>query len=158
MVGLAVFVLLQLVPYGRDHGTPIVEEVDPLAWPTADAEDAFIGACADCHSNDTEWPWYSNVAPVSWMVQHDVDEGRGAWNVSEGDAVDEAEDAIELIESGDMPPFPYPLAHPDAELSDEEKAALIAALEQLDEGSDDRGSGNDEDDEEEDRGSNSGPG
>jgi len=92
------------------------------------------------------------------MVQRDVDRGRDAWNVSEGEAEDEADDAIELIESDAMPPFPYPLAHPDARLDDEERAALIAALQQLDEGDggDDDSSGPD-DGGDDDR-SSSGPG
>lgn len=171
ILGLATFVILQVVPYGRDHGAPDVE-LDPVAWATPEAEQAFTNACGDCHSYDTEWPWYSNVAPMSWLVQRDVDEGRDAWNVSTGDGADEAEDAIELIESGDMPPSQYLPLHPDARLSDEEQAALVAALEQLDEGEDNSGSGNADDraddaaDEAEDRaddaedrsGSNSGPG
>jgi hypothetical protein len=133
ILALASFVIVQLIPYGRDHGAPDVE-LDPVSWATPEAEQAFTNACADCHSYDTEWPWYSNVAPISWLVQRDVDEGRDAWNVSTGDAADEADDAVELIESGDMPPSQYLPMHPDARLSDEEQAALIAALEQMDEG------------------------
>jgi hypothetical protein len=123
------------VPYGRDHGSPDAQ-IDPVQWATPEAAAAFDTACADCHSYDTEWPWYSNVAPMSWLVQRDVDEGREAWNVDDGDASEEAEDAIEMIESGSMPPSQYLLIHRDADLSDDEKAALIAALEQLEAGED----------------------
>ena len=55
----------------------------------------------DCHSDETQWPGYSNVAPVSWLVQHDVEDGRGALNVSSGKA--EVEEMIETIREGEMP-------------------------------------------------------
>lgn len=128
--GLVLFLAIQLVPYGRDHAEP--PEPDPPAWPTPAAAQAFQDACADCHSYDTRWPWYSWVAPASWLVQRDVDRGRDEWNVSLGEAADEADDAIETIEEGSMPPSQYELAHPDARLSDEERAALVSALRQLD--------------------------
>ena len=72
--GLVVaFALIQLVPYGRDHTNPPVTS-EAHVGQSADAELAKR-ACFDCHSNETVWPWYSNVAPVSWLVQRDVDEG-----------------------------------------------------------------------------------
>jgi mono/diheme cytochrome c family protein len=137
IAGLVVFVAIQLVPYGRDHDNP-EPDVDPVAWPTTEAANAFAAACADCHTNRTDWPWYSNVAPFSWFVTRDVEQGRDAWNVSMGDGPDEADDAIELIESGGMPPSQYLPLHPDARLSEEEKAELIAALRQLEDGEDER--------------------
>ena len=69
------------------------------------------GACMDCHSNETEWPWYSNVAPVSWLVQNDVDEGRRRLNLSTGGA--DFDEMIETIEEGSMPPWQYKPAHPE---------------------------------------------
>ena len=80
IVRLAVFALgglsvaLQLVPYGRDHTNPPVTRDAP--WTRTEARRIAVGACYDCHSNETRWPWYSNVAPLSWLVQDDVDEGR----------------------------------------------------------------------------------
>ncbi|MCJ7766385.1 MAG: heme-binding domain-containing protein, partial [Thiovulaceae bacterium] len=81
---LAAFVLalllIQIVPYGREHANaPVVAEPQ---WDTPETRALFFRACADCHSNETKWPWYSNVAPVSWMVQYDVNEGREKFNVS----------------------------------------------------------------------------
>jgi hypothetical protein len=84
------------------------------------------GACMDCHSNETEWPWYSNVAPVSWLVQNDVDEGRGRLNLSTGDA--DRDEMIETINEGSMPPWQYKPTHPDARLSDQERQDLIRGL------------------------------
>ena len=83
------------------------------------------GACMDCHSNETEWPWYSNVAPVSWLVQNDVDEGRRRLNLSTGDV--ELDEMIETINEGSMPPWQYKPTHPEARLSDQERQELIRA-------------------------------
>ena len=78
-------------------------------------------------SNLTKWPWYSNVAPISWLVQHDVNEGRGKFNLSTGEA--EVEEMIESIRSGSMPPWQYKPLHAAARLSDQEKQDLIRGLE-----------------------------
>ena len=124
--GLALAV--QLVPYGRDHGAPA--GASP-ALPDAAAQTLFDGACADCHSNDTAWPWYSNVAPMSWLVQRDVDEGREEWNIADP-GVDWDDGAEETLE-GEMPPRQYTLLHSAGRLSDAEKQALAAALESMEE-------------------------
>src|SRR6056297_3230811 len=77
----AVFLVIQLIPYGRSHtNPPIVLEPD---WDSPRTRELAERACFDCHSNETEWPWYSNIAPVSWLVQHDVDEGRHELNFSD---------------------------------------------------------------------------
>ena len=84
------------------------------------------GVCMDCHSNETKWPWYSNVAPISWLVQSDVDEGRSELNLSTDAA--EVEEMIETIREGSMPPLQYKPTHPRARLSDKEKQDLIRGL------------------------------
>ncbi len=126
--GLAALLLLaQLVPYGRAHTNPAVR-AEPT-WDSPKTRELFGRACADCHSNQTEWPWYSHVAPVSWLVQHDVEEGRGKLNVSEWDRPqDEAGEAAEAMQEGEMPMPIYTWMHGHARLTDAERAALIAGL------------------------------
>jgi hypothetical protein len=80
----------------------------------------------DCHSNQTQWPWYSNVAPISWLVQSDVDAGRSELNLSTGEP--EVEEMIETIREGSMPPWQYKPTHADARLSAQEKENLIRGL------------------------------
>ena len=124
---LAVLVLLQLVPYGRAHDNPAVTGTP--RWDSARTAQLFNDACADCHSNQTDWKWYSSVAPSSWLVQRDVDEGRGKLNVSEWDKPqDEVEEASETVEEGSMPPWQYKLVHGSARLSEEEKTELADGL------------------------------
>ena len=120
----AVAVLLQLVPYGRDHTNPLVTQDAP--WPDGRARELATAACYDCHSNQTRWPLQSFVAPFSWMVARDVEQGREELNFSTWDEDDgEADDAT-------MPPRRYLLAHPDAALSDAERRILVDALEAMD--------------------------
>jgi hypothetical protein len=145
---LAVFVGMQLIPYGRSHSNPPVLADAP--WPDAEAEAIARRSCSDCHSNETEWPASSYVAPMSWLVQRDVDRGRAEMNLSEWDPSDnEADDAIEQVEEGSMPPRQYTVIHRDAALSAEERQILIDAFAQMSsDGSSgrDRGRGDDDDD------------
>ena len=75
------FGLIQLVPYGRDHTNPPVTS-EP-AWDSPQTKALAQKACFDCHSNETVWPWYSSIAPGSWLIYRDVVEGRGNLNFSE---------------------------------------------------------------------------
>ena len=123
----AVFVALQLVPYGRDHTNPPVTQDAP--WTSAEARRIAVASCYDCHSNETNWRWYSHVAPVSWLVRDDVTEGREALNFSEWDRrQDESDDLVESVTDGAMPPRSYLLMHPSARLSGAEKERFLAAL------------------------------
>jgi mono/diheme cytochrome c family protein len=124
---VAVGGLIQFVPYGRDHINPPV-----LAEPRWDSEATravFFQGCADCHSNQTAWPWYSHVAPVSWFVSRDVQEGRMVFNVSEwGRPDNEGDDAAEAVQDGSMPLWFYLPLHPEANLTPSEKQAFIQGL------------------------------
>jgi mono/diheme cytochrome c family protein len=125
---LVLLLLIQLYPYGRDHSNPPVQA--SVAWDSPQTAELFKSACADCHSHETVWPWYSHVAPVSWLVQHDVEEGREHFNISlpagqQGDA----DEAAEEVKEGEMPPKVYLPTHPEARLSPEDQARLVAGLE-----------------------------
>ncbi|CAN5693019.1 heme-binding domain-containing protein [soil metagenome] len=124
LVGAIVFVVIQFVPYGRAHDNPPATQ--PVEWGGARTEQLYDDACADCHS---KWPWYSNVAPQSWLVQRDVDAGREELNLSELDREqDEIKDLIEVIADDEMPPLRYTFLHPEARLSEVEKQALIEGI------------------------------
>jgi Haem-binding domain len=127
----AVAVLLQLVPYGRDHSNPPVTQDAP--WPDGRSRELARAACYDCHSNQTRWPPQSFVAPFSWLLARDVEQGREALNFSTWDEDDgEADDAAETVAEDEMPPRRYLLVHPDAALSDADRRVLVEALEAMD--------------------------
>jgi mono/diheme cytochrome c family protein len=124
---LGLLVVIQLIPYRRDHSNPPV--IAEPAWDSLQTRELAVRACFDCHSNEVEWPWYANVAPVSWLVQRDVDEGRDKLNFSEWNRPhEEADEAAETVREGSMPPVYYTWPHPDARLDDSERRALETGL------------------------------
>ena len=128
MLLILAFVAIQFVPYGRDHVNPPVA-AEP-AWDSPETRALARQACYDCHSNETEWPAYSAVAPVSWLVQRDVVEGRAALNFSEWQKPqDEATEAAEDVLEGEMPLRIYQLMHAHARLSAADRERLARGLE-----------------------------
>ena len=130
---VALFALAQAIPYGRSHHNPPVKTV--IVWDSPRTELLARGACLDCHSNLTAWPWYTTVAPISWLAQHDVDDGRNSVNLSTLDlrsarAGDIIGEIGEKVRSGEMPPLQYRLIHSNARLSKAEREQLAAGLEQ----------------------------
>jgi hypothetical protein len=127
-IGLvAAFAITQLIPYGRDHSNhPVVKEP---AWDSPATRELAVRACFDCHSNETHWPWYSHVAPTSWLLQSNVDEGRRVLNLSEWThPYEEAGEAADTVLDGTMPLSSYLLLHPRARLSAAEKQQLADGL------------------------------
>jgi mono/diheme cytochrome c family protein len=120
-------VAIQFAPYGRDHLNPPVS-AEP-AWDSAETRALAKQACFDCHSNETEWPAYARVAPVSWLIQHDVSEGRAALNFSEWQRPQEAApDAAEEVLEREMPLRVYALMHAHARLSAADRDRLARGL------------------------------
>ena len=118
-----IFLGIQLIPVKRSN-PPVVSEVDA----SIEVKAILKRSCYDCHSNEVNWPWYSYVAPVSWLVAHDVKEGREELNFSEwgrhsGDA-EMKEEIIEEIEEGEMPLPIYLITHPGASVSEQELTIL----------------------------------
>ena len=144
---LAILLVIQLVPYGWWHSNPPVTANAP--WPDSEAEAIARESCYDCHSNETEWPLYSYLAPMSWLVRSDVERGReelnfSTWDTGEG----KLEDAIEVVTDGSMPPGNYTRIHRGTDLSEAEIDTLVAALAQMPDssgegGGDDDGRGRD---------------
>jgi len=127
---LVAVVLIQLVPVERTN-PPVTGEVmapDPVM-------EVLRNSCFDCHSNETFWPWYSRVAPVSWLVAEDVEEGRRHLNFSEWqsltdeDRADAMEEIWEKIEDGAMPLPIYLRMHPEAVLTEPQRDVLLRWLE-----------------------------
>jgi mono/diheme cytochrome c family protein len=123
------FVAIQFVPVQRTN--PLI--VTQLDWDSAQTQALAQRACMDCHSNETRWPWYAYVAPVSWLVAHDVEDGRREMNFSQlsmdANSLGRVSQRIQrAIQSGNMPPAQYFPTHPDARLTADEKLALIAGM------------------------------
>lgn len=121
-------ILIQFVPYGHNHTNPPDTKEPP--WNSPDTRALFRRACFDCHSNKTLWPWYSHVAPMSWLLQSDVNDGRSHLNFTEWDRPQKhAKDVAAQVSQGDMPLWFYLPMHPAARLTEAEKKALIDGAE-----------------------------
>ncbi len=121
------FLLIQLIPVGTVQTNPPVLAEPP--WDSSQTRATFMRVCGDCHSNETVWPWYSRVAPVSWLVARDVREGRQRLNVSEwGLRHNESDEIVEVVRKDEMPPRFYLPMHPEARLSAAEKQVFLQGL------------------------------
>lgn len=122
-------IAIQFIPYGKDHTNPPV--ISEPQWDSPRTKELFANACADCHSHQTKYPWYSNVAPVSWLLARDVEEGREHFNVHAWGTQkkNEGKEAAKEVREGEMPPWFYLPTHPEARLSETEKQELINGLE-----------------------------
>ncbi len=125
IVVIVIFIAIQFIPVKRDN--PPVKSDIPAP---ADVKAILHRACYNCHSNETKWPWYSHVAPASWLVTSDVHEARSHMDWSDWNQYD-AEDQHDFIEhiwklvnSGDMPLWYYKIAHPESKLTVEDKMKI----------------------------------
>ena len=127
LVLAAALVLIQFVPVERTN--PSVARAEVPAPPEVRA--ILKRACYDCHSNETTWPWYGRVAPFSFLMERDVREGRREVNFSTlaSDPLKRRQrkwmEIPEQIEKGEMPPWFYTAVHPEARLSEADRAALL---------------------------------
>ncbi len=114
---------IQLIPVERTN-PPVVADFDG----PAEVAQILRQSCYDCHSNETTWPWYSHVAPVSWLVAHDVEEARDELNFSDWPrfAADDhvVKKIVEEVDEGEMPLPIYLINHPEAKISAESLAVL----------------------------------
>ena len=130
---IAIFAALQLVQPSRTNPPVKTDFLKATAAPP-DVAAMFRAACYDCHSDETRWPWYSYVAPMSWQIADDVNSGRRHVNLSEWpeDKPDAArkkiEDMSDEIDDGDMPMKKYTLIHKDARLTQQQRDTLTQWL------------------------------
>lgn len=124
------FIIIQFAPLARHQvNPPIQQEPD---WDSPETRSLAERACFDCHSNETEWPWYGKIFPMSVKLQEDVYKGRERLNFSEWsretDKETNTEQMVELVSKGEMPLPYYLVLHPEAQLSEAETSRLINGL------------------------------
>jgi len=134
-IGIAFIVLFIVIQVFRINNTitPVNEQTDFMAVTQTNPEVATIlkNACYDCHSNQPTYPWYTNVAPVSWWIKNHINEGSKHLNFSIWQTYTvkrkdhKLEECVEMIEEGEMPMNSYTWMHPEAKLTDAQKQLLI---------------------------------
>lgn len=122
---VVVLVAVQAIPYGRNHRNPPVL-AEPF-WDSPETRAVVKNACFDCHSNETNWPWYSHIAPASWLMQHDVDAARARLNFSEWRRGYDPDD-IEAALKRRMPLKFYLTLNPHARLGPSDRIFLMRGL------------------------------
>jgi hypothetical protein len=143
MQAVVVFVVVvaaaQVVrPKHANPATDVSRTIQAHAGTTSELVAVLERACSDCHSNGTMWPWYTQIAPMSWLMAYGVTEGRKAVNFSDWAAYQPERQRKLLIEScrdaseGKMPGRPYTLLHPEARLSTQDVETICAAARQAD--------------------------
>lgn len=136
LIVLGAFVLIQFFRPDRSVNKSSQIALNQI-FSDKEALNLFQGACKDCHSNETSYPWYSEVAPVSWIIQHHINEGRehanfSLWNTYNKDQKRKIlEEAVEEIERDKMPMGGYRLLHSEANLTARAKEKLIAAFKEI---------------------------
>ena len=126
LIGVVALFLSQVIVGMLKTNPPVVAEP---RWDSPQTRALAKRACFDCHSNETVWPWYSNVPPISWLVVSDTVRGRASLNFSEwGQRGVRTGETGEVIRGGEMPPSVYLIIHPEARLSATDKQQLIDGL------------------------------
>jgi len=126
---IVVFGVLQL--FNPPHiNPPVKTDFITAAAPPASVAASMRAACYDCHSDETEWPLYSRIAPVSWLIASDVNEGRKHLNLSEwpdepARVAKQLDRINEVIDYREMPLKKYTVLHPDANLSDAQRKEVL---------------------------------
>ncbi|HTV40572.1 MAG TPA: heme-binding domain-containing protein [Candidatus Sulfotelmatobacter sp.] len=129
---IVLFAALQIVQPSRTN-PPVKSDFLKVTAAPPDVAAMFHAACYDCHSDETRWPWYSYVAPMSWQVARDVNDGRRHVNLSEWPenpdlARKKIDNMSDEIDDGDMPLKKYTLIHRDARLTSEQRDTLTQWL------------------------------
>lgn len=129
---LVVLVLIQFIKI--DKSTPVInpsEEFISLLKPSAEVASVLKTSCYDCHSYETQYPWYATIAPVSFYLSNHIKDGRRHLNFSTWGQYSEKkqnhklEECIEMIEKDEMPMSSYTLIHKNATLTDVQKGQLV---------------------------------
>ena len=135
---LVAFVIIQFFRIDTSN-PPVNKGMDFLTIKNTPPElaKAIRTSCYDCHSNESVYPWYSNIQPVAWWLQDHIEEGRKELNFSTFSTYEpkrqahKLEEAAEQIEKGDMPLESYALGHPEAKLTPEQQKNLIQYFRQM---------------------------
>jgi hypothetical protein len=123
IAAVVVFIVMQIMPVYKLTNPPVTAEPQ---WDSPETRALAKRACFDCHSNETVWPWYAHIAPVKWLVAHDVMKGRAMFNFSQWQSGElSGDDLAGAITSGAMPLLQYRMMHPEARLDEQEKQQLI---------------------------------
>ncbi|WP_130735620.1 heme-binding domain-containing protein [Flavobacterium sp. J27] len=135
---LVAFIVIQFFQIDKNN-PPVDQNQDFITMykPTDEIASKIKASCYDCHSNESKYPWYSNIQPVGWFLKNHIEDGKRHLNFSEFETYSpkkqahKLEESYELIEKGEMPLSSYTLIHKDAVLTEAEQTTLIAYFKEI---------------------------
>ncbi len=125
LIIIILLIVIQFIPVKKDNPPALSDFSGPENIKTI-----LQRSCYDCHSNLTRWPWYSQIAPISWLVSSDVHEGRSHLNFSEWNSYSPIKQTLKIeniweeVKKGEMPLKTYLLIHSKSRLTEKDKEAL----------------------------------
>ena len=129
LILLAVFAVAQLIQPDRSVPTPVpVNDMLTMTQAPQDIRTLVEGACYDCHSDKSNYPWYAYITPANFWLQSHINEGREKMNFTRWNdpaSREEAYECGEVLKEGEMPPSNYAFIHGHAKLTDEQRARLV---------------------------------
>lgn len=147
-IGLALLIIFVVMQFFRiDKTNPPLDPANDfisVTKPSAEIAAILKTSCYDCHSNEVNYPWYTNIAPFSWWIKHHVNEGNDELNFSEWGTFKprrmdhKLKEGIELLEEDEMPLASYTWMHGDAKLSADQKQKLVEFFKSLRTGESDK--------------------
>lgn len=135
IIGVFLFICLIIIQFIRPEknigNSYSNEDITHVVAFEGEIKTIIENACFDCHSNNTQYPWYSNVMPVGWILNNHVTNGKkklnfslfSSYNISK--QINKFEEIAEEISEGKMPPADYVMMHSEAQLTDEQKQLII---------------------------------
>ena len=135
-LGVSLLIIQFIRPEKNVSSGPYQNDISTKFPMSKEVASAFKNACYDCHSNHSKYPWYFNMQPVAWWLQHHIDEGKSELNFNEFASYSpkkqdhKLEEIAEAVTEGWMPLKPYKLVHKESALSEDQKKAIIAWVNQ----------------------------
>jgi hypothetical protein len=138
LILLVILIIIQFIkPEKNIHPGAQPADIASLYTVPADVDTILVKACKDCHTNNTRYPWYNNMQPVAWFLDHHVQEGKRSFNLNEfasypaARQYDKVKEIKKQIDEDEMPLSSYTLIHTDAKLTDAEKDKIISWSENI---------------------------
>lgn len=127
---IAIFVVIQFIRPKKNSSAQTTD----YSYMPAEVQTIMKKACFDCHSNNTVYPWYSNIQPIGWWLANHVNEGKRRLNFDDFNNSKKKDDIGETIQKGEMPLWSYTLIHRNALLNDQEKQTVLNWAKQFEDG------------------------
>jgi hypothetical protein len=131
LIILVVLIVVQFIQPSRNLGGPTTNDITRVVTVPDDVMTLLKKSCYDCHSNHTNYPWYSRITPVNWWLDNHIRDGKHELNFSEFASYSakkmskKLDEASELVQKKEMPLGSYTFIHTDAKLNEQQRTRIV---------------------------------